>query len=205
MRAPLSWIKEYAALPEEVTGRELAEKLIGIGLEVETVDEISITGPLLVGRVLEIEELTEFKKPIRYCQVDLGGQTNGIICGATNFAVGDLVPVALPGAVLPGGFEISARKTYGHISNGMICSGRELGINDDHTGILVLDPDSGAKPGEDARPYVGLNDIVIDVEITPDRGYQMSVRGLAREPAHALGLEFRHPGRAQGPNGTAGL
>ncbi len=190
MRAPLSWIKEYAALPDEVTGRELAEKLIGIGLEVETVDEISITGPLLVGRVLEIEELTEFKKPIRYCQVDLGGQTNGIICGATNFAVGDLVPVALPGAVLPGGFEISARKTYGHISNGMICSGRELGINDEYDGILVL---SEGEVGQDAGPVLGLDDAVLDIAVTPDRGYCLSIRGIAREAALAFGVAFTDP------------
>ncbi|HNL52616.1 MAG TPA: phenylalanine--tRNA ligase beta subunit-related protein, partial [Actinomycetota bacterium] len=190
MRAPLSWIKEYAALPEEVTGRELAEKLIGIGLEVETVDEISITGPLLVGRVLEIEELTEFKKPIRYCQVDLGGQTNGIICGATNFAVGDLVPVALPGAVLPGGFEISARKTYGHVSDGMICSGRELGINDEYDGILVL---SEGEVGQDAGPVLGLDDAVLDIAVTPDRGYCLSIRGIAREAALAFGVAFTDP------------
>ena len=190
MRAPLSWIKEYAALPEEVTGRDLADRLIGIGLEVETVDEISIAGPLLVGRVLEIEELTEFKKPIRYCQVDLGGQVNGIICGATNFAVGDLVAVALPGAVLPGGFEIGARKTYGHISDGMICSGRELGINDEYDGILVL---TEGEVGQDAGPVLGLDDAVLDIAVTPDRGYCLSIRGIAREAALAYGVEFTDP------------
>ncbi|HRY09307.1 MAG: phenylalanine--tRNA ligase subunit beta [Actinobacteria bacterium] len=190
MRAPLSWIKEYAALPEGVTGRDLAEKLIGIGLEVETVDEISISGPLLVGRVLEIEELTEFKKPIRYCQVDLGGTVNGIICGATNFVVGDLVPVALPGAVLPGGFEISARKTYGHISDGMICSGRELGINDEYDGILVL---TEGEVGQDAGPVLGLDDAVLDIAVTPDRGYCLSIRGIAREAALAYDVAFTDP------------
>lgn len=190
MRAPLSWIKEYAALPEEVTGRDLAEKLIGIGLEVETVDEISISGPLLVGRVLEIEELTEFKKPIRYCQVDLGDRVNGIICGATNFAVGDLVPVALPGSVLPGGFEISARKTYGHVSDGMICSGRELGINDEYDGILVL---TEGEVGQDAGPVLGLDDAVLDIAVTPDRGYCLSIRGIAREAALAYDVEYTDP------------
>jgi phenylalanyl-tRNA synthetase beta chain len=190
MRAPLSWIKEYAALPAEVTGRDLAEKLIGIGLEVETVDEISISGPLLVGRVLEIEELTEFKKPIRYCQVDLGDKVNGIICGATNFAVGDLVPVALPGSVLPGGFEISARKTYGHVSDGMICSGRELGINDEYDGILVL---TEGEVGQEAGPVLGLDDAVLDIAVTPDRGYCLSIRGIAREAALAYGVDFTDP------------
>src|SRR6185312_8612516 len=144
------------------------------------------------------EELTGLKKPIRYCLVEVGEENpRGIICGARNFAVGDLVAVALPGTVLPGGFEISARKTYGHISDGMICSGRELGISDDHEGILVLDPDSGSdsgpKPGDDARGLVGLADIVVDVNVTPDRGYCFSVRGIARELSHSLRGAYRDP------------
>lgn len=192
MRAPLSWIKEYAALPEGVSARELADRLIAIGLEVETVEELgsAITGPLLVGRVTQIEELTEFKKPIRFCQVDLGDQTRGIICGATNFAEGDLIVAALPGSVLPGGFEISARKTYGHVSDGMICSGRELGINDEYDGILVL---ADGEVGQDARPILGLDDAVLDIAVTPDRGYCLSIRGIAREAALAYGVEFTDP------------
>src|SRR5690606_40684835 len=84
------------------------------------------------------EPVPKVKKPIRYCQVDVGEDApRGIICGATNFTTGDLVAVALPGAVLPGGFAIDARKAYGRLSNGMICSARELGVGDDHTGILV--------------------------------------------------------------------
>jgi phenylalanyl-tRNA synthetase beta chain len=191
MRAPLSWIKEYAALDADVSAREVAEKLIDIGLEVESVDEVSITGPLLIARVLEIEELTEFKKPIRFCQVDVGDAVRGIICGATNFAAGDLVVAALPGTVLPGGFEISARKTYGHISDGMICSGRELGINDEYDGILVL---SEGEVGADARPILGLDDAVLDIAVTPDRGYCLSIRGIAREAALAFGVTFTDPG-----------
>ena len=190
MRAPLSWIKEYAALDADVTAREVAEKLIDVGLEVETVDEVSITGPLLVARVLEIEELTEFKKPIRYCQVDIGDSVRGIICGATNFAAGDLVVAALPGTVLPGGFEIAARKTYGHISDGMLCSGRELGINDEYDGILVL---TEGEVGSDARPVLGLDDAVLDIAVTPDRGYCLSIRGIAREAALAFGVGFTDP------------
>jgi len=190
MRAPLSWIKEYAALPADVTARDLADKLIGIGLEVEGVDEVTVTGPLVVGRVLHIEELTEFKKPIRYCQVDLGDHTRGIICGATNFAEGDLVVAALPGSVLPGGFEITARKTYGHISDGMLASGRELGINDEYDGILVL---TEGQVGADARPVLGLDDAVLDIAVTPDRGYCLSIRGIAREAALAYAVEFTDP------------
>lgn len=190
MRAPLSWIKEYADLPAGVTAREVADRLVGVGLEVETVDEVSISGPLLVARVLEIEELTEFKKPIRYCQVDVGDAVRGIICGATNFAAGDLVVAALPGTVLPGGFEIAARKTYGHVSDGMLCSGRELGINDEYDGILVL---AEGDVGSDARPVLGLDDAVLDIAVTPDRGYCLSIRGIAREAALAFGVPFSDP------------
>ncbi len=94
----------------------------------------------MVGRVLDIEEETHSNgKTIRWCQVDVGeAEPRGVVCGAANFAAGDLVVVCLPGAVLPGGFEIKARKTYGHVSDGMICSARELGLGDDHTGIMVL-------------------------------------------------------------------
>jgi phenylalanyl-tRNA synthetase beta chain len=192
MRAPVSWIAEHVELPAGLTARELGEALIRVGLEVERVDSAAdrITGRLLVGRVLSIEELTEFKKPIRYCQVEVAeDQPRGIVCGARNFAEGDLVVVALPGAVLPGPFPITARQTYGRISDGMICSARELDLGDDHTGILVL-PAGSAEPGQDALSRLGLRDAVLDIAITPDRSYCLSIRGLAREAAAALAAPF---------------
>ncbi|MEV5828069.1 phenylalanine--tRNA ligase subunit beta [Spirillospora sp. NPDC052242] len=198
MRAPLSWVREHVALPADVTGRDLAEKLIAAGLEVETVERAGadITGPLVVGEVLAIEELTGFKKPIRYCQVDVGdangtGEPQNIVCGATNFAVGDRIVAILPGGVLPGGFEIGARKTYGKMSEGMICSVAELGIGDDHGGILVLPPD--APVGADAIELLGLRDDVLDIAVTPDRGYALSIRGIAREAATAYDVPFTDP------------
>ena len=196
MRAPLSWLREYAALPPEVTGRELAAELIAAGLEVETVETADITGPIVTGRVLEIEELTEFKKPIRWCQVDVGNDTpQNLICGARNFAVGDVVVVVLPGAVLPGGFAVGARKTYGRLSEGMICSLRELGIGDDHDGILIMPPDTAV--GLDAIELLGLRDDVLDIAVTPDRGYCLSIRGVAREAAIAYGVEFSDPAEVE--------
>ena len=116
----------------------------------------------------------------------------GIVCGATNFVEGDLVVVALPGAVLPGGFAITARKTYGRVSDGMICSARELGLGDEHSGILVL-PSGEAGAGDDAVELLGLDDTIIELSITPDRGYAFSIRGLARELACAFDISYRDP------------
>ncbi len=210
MRVPVSWLREYVALPAEATARELAEKLISLGLEVETVEEVGadVTGPIVVGRVLTIEELTGFKKPIRFCTVDVGdangtGEPQGIVCGARNFAEGDLVVVSLPGAVLPGGFAISARKTYGRISAGMICSASELGLWEDHEGIIVL-PEGFAEPGADAGELLGLRDSVLDIAVTPDRGYALSMRGVAREAAAAYGVEFTDPADLPVPETTGG-
>ena len=195
MRAPMSWLRELVAIPADQTGRDVAERLIRAGLEVESVESVGggVDGPLVVGRVLQIEELTEFKKPIRWCQVDVGpehGGVRGIICGARNFTQNDIVVVALPGTTLPGGFTITARETYGHVSDGMICSERELGISDEHAGILVL---PGGEIGSDAKAYLGMGDEVLDIAVTPDRGYALSMRGIAREVAIAYGVTFHDP------------
>jgi phenylalanyl-tRNA synthetase beta chain len=202
---PLSWVLEYAPLPEPVDAREIARRLTGIGLEIESVEEVGhdISG-VVVARVLDIEELTGHRKPIRYCRVAAGaaGGSGGsspqanteerhVICGAVNFSVGDLVPLAVPGAVLPGGFEIGASERYGRVSDGMICSTAELALGDDHTGILVLPPD--APLGADFVAYAGLRDVVLDVNVTPDKGHALSVRGMARELASAFGVTYTDP------------
>src|SRR5262249_45587418 len=120
------------------------------------------------------------------------GEPQGIVCGAHNFAPGDLVVVVLPGGVLPGNFEISARKTYGHVSAGMICSARELGIGEDHDGIIVL-PANAGEPGDDGRPVLALDGEVIECEITPDRAYALSGRGVAREAALGFDTAYTDP------------
>ena len=197
MRVPLSWLREYVAIPESVDINDVATRLTAAGLEVESAELVGhdIRG-VVVGKVLSIEELTGFKKPIRYCKVAVrDDQTTddaaGVICGATNFAVGDKIVLAQPGAMLPGGFEIAARKTYGHVSEGMICSVKELGIGDDHSGILILDQD--APLGEDFTRYPGIRDEVLEIAVNPDRGYAVSIRGVARELASAYGVPFRDP------------
>ncbi|MEV3904551.1 phenylalanine--tRNA ligase subunit beta [Mycobacterium sp. NPDC050551] len=197
MRIPYSWLREVvrAGAPDwDASPEELEQTFIRIGHEVEGIIPVGpVTGPLTVGRVAEIEELTEFKKPIRAVKVDVGEpELRDIVCGATNFAVDDLVVVALPGTVLPGDFSIATRKTYGRTSDGMICSTAELRLGADQAGILVLPPGTAA-PGADAVELLGLDDVVFDLAITPDRGYCLSIRGMAREIACAHDLAYADP------------
>ncbi|MBV9205688.1 MAG: phenylalanine--tRNA ligase subunit beta [Actinobacteria bacterium] len=207
MRVPLSWLREYAPLPEPADATEVARRLTAAGFEVESVEPVAhdIRG-VVVAQVLSFEELARTKKPIRYCRVAVSeaqlaappDQASGVICGAVNFGVGDRVALARPGAVLPGGFEISARKTYGHLSEGMICSVDELAVGNDPVGILVLPPD--APLGEDFVSYANLRDEVLEIAVTPDRGYAVSVRGLARELSSAFGVPFRDPAGIELPD-----
>ncbi|GAA1640424.1 phenylalanine--tRNA ligase subunit beta [Microbacterium flavum] len=209
MRVPLSWLREYVELPEDVTTDDVFAALVSVGFEEEEAIGFELSGPVVVGQVLSfVPEPQSNGKTIRWCQVDVGPlpaaepveasgtarDIRGIVCGASNFFEGDKVVVSLPGAVLPGPFPISARKTYGHVSDGMIASARELGLGEEHDGILRLselglDPE----PGTDAIALLGLDDVAVDVNVTPDRGYALSIRGIAREYAHATGAAFRDP------------
>jgi len=201
VRVPLSWLREYVHLPARLTGRDVAAGLVRLGLEVETVDSVGtdVSGPLVVGRVRSYEQFTASNgKTVRWVQVAVGEDASrGVICGALNFAEGDAVVVALPGTVLPGGFTVGSRQTYGHLSEGMICSARELGLGEDHTGILVLPDD--ARAGADAVEFLRLRDDVLDVAVTADRGYALSIRGMAREAAQAFGAPYRDPADAVHP------
>jgi phenylalanyl-tRNA synthetase beta chain len=208
MRIPLSWLREWVEVP--ATGDPVADSehvhaaLVRVGLEEEGVHGGTLTGPIVVGEVVEfVDEPQSNGKTIRWCQVRTGTtpsgepEVRGIVCGAQNFFVGDLVVVSLPGAVLPGPFPISARKTYGHVSDGMIASARELGLGDEHDGILRLETlGIDAEPGTDAIALLGLDDVAVEVNVTPDRGYTLSIRGIAREYSHATGAAFRDPAKA---------
>ncbi len=226
MKAPVSWIREYADLPADVTTEDLAHRLTALGLKLESLERPGhdITGPLVIGRVLTMEpEPQKNGKTINWCTVDVGdangtGEPQGIVCGAHNFEPGDLVVVVLPGGVLPGGFEISARKTYGHVSAGMICSTKELGLGEDHDGILVLPADAG-EPGDD----------VFDLLAPARRGHRVRdqprprLRALAARrlprggpgvrravprpgpPRDPVGQRRRLPGRGRRPRGLPGL
>ena len=210
MKVPLSWLAEYVELPKDATPHDVMEQLVRVGLEEESAIGGEITGPVVVGKVLEfVEEEQSNGKTIRWCQVQGGPKpedVRGIVCGARNFEVGDKVVVTLPGAVLPGGFEIAARKTYGHISDGMIASAKELGLSDDHDGILRLvtlglDPELGS----DALELLGLNEAAAEVNVTPDRGYCFSIRGIAREYSHATKAKFTDPASLVTPEKVSGF
>ncbi|WP_432521564.1 phenylalanine--tRNA ligase subunit beta [Kineococcus sp. SYSU DK006] len=207
MRVPLDWLAEHVDLEPGATGADVAASLVRVGLEEEGVHTSGVTGPLVVGRVLDLTpEPQKNGKTINWCHLDVGAEHagpeghRGIVCGAHNFAAGDLVVVALPGALLPGGFAIAARKTYGHVSDGMICSAEELGLGADSDGIIVLSqflPGVEVTPGQDALALLGLAGETVEVNVTPDRGYCFSVRGIAREYAHGTGRPvaqvFRDP------------
>ena len=216
-RIPLTWLADHVALPAGTTAELLAADLVRVGLEEEAIHPAAVTGPLVIGRVLErTPEPQKNGKTINWCRVDVGVHneagpdgvaSRGIVCGAHNFGPGDLVVVALPGAVLPGPFAIAARKTYGHVSDGMICSVRELGIGEEHDGILVLDEAALARfgiaaadavPGTDALGPLGLGEEVLEINVTPDRGYCFSLRGVAREYGHSTGAAFTDHGLPDG-------
>jgi phenylalanyl-tRNA synthetase beta chain len=208
MRVPLRWLGESVDLPEDVTLEHVHAALVSVGFEEEAVHTFDLTGPIVVGRVLErVPEPQKNGKTINWCQVDVGeAEPRGIVCGAHNFDVGDLVVVTLPGAVLPGPFPIAARKTYGHVSDGMIASARELGLGDEHDGILRF-ADLGMDPtvGADAIALLGLDDAAVEINVTPDRGYVLSMRGVAREYAHATGASFHDPVDRVAPRAAEGF
>lgn len=205
------WLADWVQIPDDLSTEQLAADLVKVGLEEEQIHSSGVTGPIVKGVCLSREEFTASNgKTIGYCRVDVGEfndsendpdkelsiGSRGIICGATNLTAGDEVVVALPGAVLPGDFEIAARKTYGHISNGMIRSERELGLGNDHDGIIRLQNSKYAADcaklalGEDLLPVLGLNKELLEINITPDRGYCFSYRGVAREFALSTGAPY---------------
>src|SRR3954454_2709065 len=191
MRVPLSWLRAHVNVGD-VAVHEIARRLTAAGLKVERVDVVGADiENVVIARVLDVEELTEFKKPIRWVTLTDGSDERQVICGATNFVAGDVVAYARPPALLPGGFRIERRPAYGRDSDGMICSARELGLGEAHSGILVLD--DRLPLGADAVEAMGLRDDVLDIAVNPDRGYALSVRGVAREVGIAFRAEFRDP------------
>ncbi|MEK0306470.1 phenylalanine--tRNA ligase subunit beta [Bifidobacterium favimelis] len=208
----IDWLKEHVEVPADLTYPQLAKDLVRVGLEEEEIHRSTVTGPIVVGYVVDATpEPQKNGKVINWCHVDVGERYNalddqgrkvprGIICGAPNMAAGEKVVVTLPGAVLPGDFRIEPRKTYGHVSDGMCASERELGLGGDHNGIILLrrygftpEEYEAIKPGDDAISLLHMDNPVLEINITPDRGYAFSYRGVAREFHHSTGAAYTDP------------
>ncbi|MBT8215394.1 MAG: phenylalanine--tRNA ligase subunit beta [Acidimicrobiia bacterium] len=190
MRVSLRWLAEFIDLPTDDPAA-IEQLLAGLGHEVEGVERLDIpfTG-VVIARVEAIRPHPDADK-IRLVTVDRGTGSQEVVCGAWNFDEGAVVPLATVGAVLPGNFEIGAREIRGVVSEGMICSERELGFGGDHEGILVLEGDY--EPGRDFTDYLELPDVVFDLSITPNRPDAMSMLGIARDLGAKLGIEVREP------------
>ena len=204
MRVPLSWLRDFA--PFEGEPAELAATLDDLGLVVEGTELVGEgLDDVVVARVGEITAI-EGADRIRRVVVDAGNGPVEVVCGAWNFDVGDLVPLAPVGAVLPGGFAIGRRKMKGVVSNGMLCSGRELGLSEDHEGIMVLDDIEGAVPGRPLAEALGIeHDVVFDLAVEANRPDAWSMAGVARGSGCPPRARVRHsrtgPAAAPGPVG----
>jgi phenylalanyl-tRNA synthetase beta chain len=189
MKFPESWLRSFCN-PEWSTD-QLSERLTMAGLEVE---EVSPAAPpfsgVVVGHVLSVTRHPNADK-LNVCEVDAGTGVLSIVCGAPNVAPGVRVPCALPGAVLPGGFAIKPVTMRGVQSNGMLCSARELGLSEDHGGLLLLPAE--APVGTDIRKYLQLEDQVFLLKLTPNLAHCFGVQGIAREVAALSGAALSVP------------
>ncbi|HEX5588015.1 MAG TPA: phenylalanine--tRNA ligase subunit beta [Acidimicrobiia bacterium] len=190
MRAPLSWIREFT--PVDAPVPDLVAALNQLGLEVDGVEQPGeeITG-VIAARVLDVVKHPDADK-LSLVDVDFGAGTTRVVCGAPNVVAGMVAPFAPAGATLPGGFTLERRKIRGQVSDGMLCSAKELGLGDDHSGIVSLDAD--APLGADVRELLGLDDVIFDLAITPNRPDAMCIVGVARELAAHFSLPLDVPG-----------
>jgi phenylalanyl-tRNA synthetase beta chain len=179
MIVPEHWLRSFC--DPSLAADEIAHLLTMAGIEVESCEPFAPAfAGVVAARVLSVEKHPQADK-LTVCSVDAGGEALQVVCGAPNVRAGMSSPLALPGAQLPGGVEIRQRQMRGVESRGMLCSARELGLSDDHAGLLEL-PD-GAVPGEDLRRVLDLDERLFAVSLTPNRGDCLSVLGVAREVA----------------------
>lgn len=189
MKVPLNWLREF--VPIDMDAEDLSHKLTMRGLEVESLEPIRTDfDGVVVGEILEMDKHPSADK-LTVCRVDVGSDVLPIVCGAANIHQGDKVPVALPGSRLPDGMAIEKRKVRGFESFGMLCSERELGISDEHTGIFILPDD--IKIGDPLEKALVLEDFVLDVNVPPNRGDCQSMLGIAREVASLIGAKMVLP------------
>lgn len=190
MRVSLSWLGEFVDLPEDPL--DIARTLTSIGLKVEKVED---RGREVSGVVVaEVREVLQHPNADKLVLVDVDAGDAGpvrVVCGARNFSPGDKVPLARPGGSLPGVPKFEARRIRGELSDGMLCSERDLGMSESHEGIIILPSDSLV--GSDVAELLGMKDVVLELEVTPNRPDEMSLLGVAREAAAAFGGEVRIP------------
>ncbi len=196
MKVPILWLNDYVQV-DDVPVKELSDKLVGVGFEVE---EIIYTGEgienVVVGKILDIKKHPDANK-LQICMVDVGKEITTIVTGADNISVGDFIPVALDGAKLPDGKEIHSAPLRGVMSYGMMCSGSELKIDDsviegaEVNGILIL-PDT-FDIGTDIKDALGLNQYILDIAVTANRADCQSIYGIAREVGAVLGRKVKSP------------
>ncbi|MBV8951118.1 MAG: phenylalanine--tRNA ligase subunit beta, partial [Actinobacteria bacterium] len=190
MLVPLSWLREFAPLEAGID--EIVDACNQLGLVVDAVHEPGrdVAG-VVAARVLDVKDHPNADK-LTLVDVELGGgRTTTVVCGARNLAPGDVVPYAAAGATLPGRPRLERRKIRGVVSDGMLCSAMELGLDEDHSGILHLD--GTAELGRDVRSVLGLDDVILDLDITPNRPDAMSIVGVARELAAHFSVPLRVP------------
>ncbi len=200
MRAPLSWLIDF--VPLTASPPEIAEALDRLGLEVEGIDALGeeITG-VEAARIDAVRPHPDADK-LQLCDITFGAGEVTVVCGAPNVVAGMVVAYAPSGATLPGGFTLEQRKIRGVLSDGMLCSARELGLGDDHDGILPLPEDT--ELGADVRDVLDLHDVVFDLSVTPNRSDAMSIAGVARDLAAHFGLPFHVPEPLHGAPGAVG-
>lgn len=187
MKISEQWLRDWVHVDAGLD--EIAECLTMAGLEVDAIDDAAPAfDGIVIGQVTECAAHPDADK-LKVCQVNIGNQTLGIVCGAPNVAVGVRVPVATVGTKMPGGMKIKAAKLRGVASAGMLCSAVELELSADTGGLWLLPED--APVGTPLADYLGLPDRVLEVDLTPNRGDCLSLRGVAREVAVALGAELR--------------
>ncbi len=195
MKVTLDWLREFVDLPT-TDPEAIALALESLGLEVESWEPIQYRfSDVVVGKVIEVKPHPNADK-VRLTKVDVGSEVLEIVCGAWNFQEGAIVPVAVPGAVLQGDFAITERDIRGVTSHGMICSEQELELGDDADGIMVLDagfPDAAARLGDSFESLLPVNDMVFDIDVTPNRPDWMSVYGIARELAAFYDIPLHAP------------
>jgi len=193
MKVPCRWLSEYVDIPLDEAGvARLAERLTLAGLEVEAITATGGLSGTVVGRVLEHQPHPD-SDHLTLCHLDLGAQEVDVVCGADNVAQGSLVPVITVGGQLPGGLRVSRRKLRGVVSEGMICSKAELGLEDHSPGIWNLDPSLDVPLGTDIADLLEYDDFILDIKVTSNRPDCLGIYGIAREVAALLGRELRPP------------